>query len=120
MSSDCSDEDNGNVHLVNGTIPNEGRVEICRNHIWGTVCDDQWGRNEARVVCRQLGYADSQDAIPYSNAFFGRGIAPIHLDELRCSGEESSLLDCSHTRLHNCINAEDAGVLCIGEQTSHV
>ncbi len=34
-----------------------GRVEICNRNIWGTVCDDFWGAVDARVACRQLGYA---------------------------------------------------------------
>ena len=45
----------GNVRLVDGTTSSEGRVEICNNGIWGTVCDDDWSTNDAHGVCRQLG-----------------------------------------------------------------
>ena len=102
---------------MGGVVPNEGRVEICLDNQWGTVCDDFWDGAEARVVCRQLGYADTLDSIPYRGAYFGPGLAPIHLDDLNCVGTEATLLQCSHAGLgvHNCENLEDAGVLCIGE-----
>ena len=48
---------NGQLRLAGGSIPNEGRVEICMGNVWGTVCDDAWGSADATVVCRQLGYS---------------------------------------------------------------
>ena len=49
----CTDYD---LRLVGGQVPNEGRVEICVNQQWGTVCNDSWEETNADVVCRQLGY----------------------------------------------------------------
>ena len=47
----------GQLRLVGGNIPNEGRVEICIDNEWGTVCDNGWSSTDATVVCRQLGYS---------------------------------------------------------------
>ena len=46
----------GQLRLVGALLVNEGRVEICINNVWGTICDDLWGRSDAAVVCQQLGY----------------------------------------------------------------
>ena len=47
----CVDND---IQLVDGKTTHDGRVEICMDGRWGTVCDEDWGDEEARVVCTQL------------------------------------------------------------------
>ena len=47
---------NGAVRLVGGFSSYEGRVEICYNNQWGTVCDNGFTSIDAKVVCGQLGY----------------------------------------------------------------
>ena len=47
----------GVVRLLGSSYTYEGRVELCVNNTWGTVCNDLFGSSESRVVCRQLGYS---------------------------------------------------------------
>ena len=54
--SQCDKSPTGDVRLVGGRNRFEGRVEICDEGEWKTVCDRGWNKEEARVVCEQLGY----------------------------------------------------------------
>ncbi len=52
---DPADCDNGEVRLVGGDMCNEGRVEVCMNGRWGTVCNNT--PELAGAVCSQLGFS---------------------------------------------------------------
>ena len=53
MYSDCSD---GELRLTGERTAASGRLEICYNKAWGTVCNNAWGVTDSRVACRQLGF----------------------------------------------------------------
>jgi hypothetical protein len=46
------------IRLMGGQNKFEGRVEVCQDGQWKTVCNRGWGDDEAQVVCRQLGFAE--------------------------------------------------------------
>ena len=57
MSTDGSDCDHGSIRLgssVDGEGVRRGRVEVCVNRAWGTVCDSLFTQDDADVVCTQL------------------------------------------------------------------
>ena len=126
---------------MNGANATEGRVEVCNNNQWGTVCDDAWGAVDASVACRQAGFSAQgyefitmptsllfivffsmvcTGAVAVSFAAFGQGTGPILLDNVACTGVEPRLWDCTNNGVgvHNCGHSEDAGVRCQPTTTS--
>ncbi|XP_075939995.1 scavenger receptor cysteine-rich type 1 protein M130-like [Anarhichas minor] len=90
-----------------------GRLEVYNRDQWGTVCDDQWSITNADVVCRELNCGTVLEA--KKGASFGEGKGEIWLDDVQCTGNESSVLNCPHRPFgdNNCGHAEDAGVVCL-------
>ena len=101
-----ADPESGDLRLVDGDSPNEGRLEVFLNDQWGTVCDDFFGQPDATVACRQVGYTGAT-AIGDAN-----GSGPIWLDNVECTGTESRLIDCEHHTGPNCYHYEDVHLTC--------
>ncbi|WAR00368.1 LOW QUALITY PROTEIN: DMBT1-like protein, partial [Mya arenaria] len=102
------------VRLVNGSSLSNGRVEVSYGGQWGTICDSYWADNDARVVCRQLGF---MDGVAQPNSYYGPGAGPSWLYYVRCDGDEKSIWSCtnsgfnvSHTSCRN--HKYDASVYC--------
>ena len=51
--TDCKD---GDTRLANGMNKFQGRVEVCYNRIWGSVCSYSWDVKDSNVICKALGF----------------------------------------------------------------
>jgi len=76
------------------------------------ICDDYWGDNEARVVCRYLGYIDGESTC-CSN--FGAVVDNFIMDDVDCNGNEDNIWLCDYSTQENCGVLEGAGVICFDE-----
>ena len=79
--------------MVNGPLPTEGQLEIYHSGRWGTVGYNDISQHVALVVCGLLGYTGGKSDVDYTQKY---GCVNDHImSALRCSGEESSLFECS-------------------------
>ena len=105
----------GHIRLSNGFRTSEGRVEVCRNNVWGTICDIAWGQEDATVVCRQLGWSIT-GAVAQTGNFYGPTadtMVPIYAYNFGCTSTEQGLVDCPFLEATgNCLHSQDAGVQC--------
>ena len=79
FAAPCTD---GQLRLAGSNVGNEGRVEICLNNEWGTICDDGWSTNDANVACGVLGFANTGEILSEYSCPYGI-IMPVTVKKLR-------------------------------------
>ena len=116
---------------MSGGSSAQGNVEVRLNATspWGTVCDRGWDIKDATVVCRQLGFAKALAATVQSS--FGTGSGRIWLDDVRCTGNENHINECTrgtwgrpYSRCRQYASSSSSyygisGVVCAGESVCH-
>lgn len=95
-----------------------GRVEVCINNAWGTICRDSFFDSvDAGVICQQLGGFTREPMEIFSNS---SGVGPVFLSRVECANEDMQLLDCQRSSLLGLVDelcddhSNDVSVSCSG------
>ena len=117
----CSE---GRIRLVGGNDV-AGRVEICHDGRWTSICDDRWDAADAKVTCRQLGYTSGR--LPHSG--YEGTATNTWIQSFNCTGQEDMLVNCSSRDdngadiggWNRCVRQEDfASVKCFSGELADV
>ena len=90
----------------------EGRVEVCYNGEWGSVCSHGWSGVESTAVCKQLGYDGYASQYSF-NYYYNVNQGSIWLTSVACSNSNTSLLSCAYsTDTSDCTHSDDVIIRC--------
>ena len=81
---------------------------------WGTVCDDDFGKTEAQIACRTLGFQNGPHIYTQFDSNFTESNIPILMDDVDCANGASDFLQCSHSGWgdEDCSHSEDILLTC--------
>lgn len=110
-------EQSRNVQLVGGNSVATGRVELLFNGKWVTVYQSYFTENDARVICRMIGYEPLGIAyvFPNSASLFGEGTGSVIMNRLNCKGNETDVSQCgsgSWSISSSTSHSNDVGISC--------
>jgi deleted-in-malignant-brain-tumors protein 1 len=104
----------GAVRLINGTYSTEGRVEVCSDNQWVSVCSNGFDKSDAVVVCNQLGLGTGEPTVYINSSYYGDGDEAIGFSNFGCEGYEMSVSDCPKDsyRTFACSRSNVVGIKC--------
>ena len=112
--------DDGDLRLNTSDTQYSGRVEMCRDSVWTSLCGQNWDLKAAQVACKDLGYS-SYGAVP-TYGCYTEGQLSFGITSINCTGSESALFNCAHNNLtlYNCQSNNSAGLICQGKITATI
>ena len=109
------------VRLRDGNSSLDGRLEVLKGGVWGTVCDPYFNVQEGAVVCRQLGFFGARETFSFAQYPMAGNNTPIALSYVFCQGTEAQFSECygviDSWSTASCSHADDVGVVCLGKAT---
>ena len=105
------------MRLRGGRTALDGQVEVYLRGSWGVIQDDHWTVQDATVVCRQMGFAAAVDALQTGYSGVWPPVARVVLDDVECTGKESSLLACKLNNVSRLLADTEtiSSVVCAGK-----
>ena len=120
----------GDVRLVGGPTNSSGRVEVCFDGQWGTLCGNFLRNSTANIICGQLGFSSTGICIQLKFPIttftgssivlsaankYGNSSGPIWFRSILCSSQnEKKVTDCRSNPdvINTCTHNLDIGVIC--------
>ena len=104
------------VRLNGANIEYGGRVEVFYREEWGKICRNKWNINDAKVICRQLGFSGALAEFIGSDVK-GEDSITFVMSDVSCSGDESGLAYCDRTdgKFHVDCQKDDKGAQALCE-----
>ncbi|XP_030831394.1 neurotrypsin isoform X2 [Strongylocentrotus purpuratus] len=108
----------GDLRLVNGKTPSEGRLQIHHENMWNTLRSGNV-TNLPTVVCRQLRLPFTEAHTVADVSAFGTGTGSVLIADITCKPGDIHLKDCTINKTNVSTEANihdrDVGVECKGE-----
>lgn len=110
------------IRLRGALVPYAGRVEVLLAGKWGAIDRFTWQLTDAHVACKQLDFSGAELALRgatfiLNSSWSARALNVQWVENVRCLGNESLLIECPLDLVFTPGRAFEAGVVCTSDKT---